>query len=510
MLFKRTTTLFAFLGLLFAKTAFKNKASMSTVSNNTQAIVIGGGLAGLSATNTILELGGNVLLLDKNSAFGGNSIKAASGINAASTQLQFDQNVSDSVKTFYHDSILSAKSKANPKLLHTLTSKSNSAVNWLSERFGLQMNELSLLAGHSQPRTHRGSHPDYPFKPLAFVLVDKTEKYSAAHPDRLQIKKNTRVTRLLTDSSNSSVIGVEYEDLNDKTHRSVYGPVVLATGGYAADFSDDSLLKLHHPEALKLSTTNGPYCTGDGHKMVSSIGGNTVDLDLIQIHPTGWVDPKDPSSMTKFLAAEALRGSGAVLLTDKGRRFCNELGYRDYVTAEMMKLNSPVQLVLPAKCVPEVANFVKFYSFKGLMREVDAEELSKILNCTTTDLENTFSTINKASRGEIKDLFGREQFGKQPFELSDKFFVGQVEPVLHYTMGGVQADSQARVLSKEGHPIEGLFAAGEIVGGLHGENRLGGSSLLACVVFGRLAGQGASSEMLTRLISAAKEASTSK
>ncbi|EPX72653.1 fumerate reductase [Schizosaccharomyces octosporus yFS286] len=509
MLFKRTTSLFAVLGLLFAKAAFKNKASMSITNNNTQAIVIGGGLAGLSATNTILELGGNVLLLDKNTAFGGNSVKAASGINAAATQLQFDQNVPDSVNTFYHDSILSAKSKGNPELLRTLTSKSGSAVDWLTERFGLQMNELSLLAGHSQARTHRGSHPDYPFKPLAYVIADKTEKFSVAHPDRLQIKKNTRVTRLITDSSNSTVIGAEYEDLNEKTRQSVYGPVVLATGGYAADFSDESLLKLHHPEALKLSTTNGPYCTGDGHKMVMSIGGNTVDLDLVQIHPTGWVDPKDPTSMTKFLAAEALRGSGAVLLTDKGKRFCNELGYRDYVTAEMMKLNTPVQLVIPANCVPDVANFVKFYSFKGLMREVDAEELSKVLNCTSKDLENTFSLVNKASRGETKDVFGREQFGKQPFNISDKFFIGQVEPVLHYTMGGVQADSQARVMSKEGNPIEGLFAAGEIVGGLHGENRLGGSSLLACVVFGRLAGQGAAGEMLKRLISAAKGASHS-
>ncbi|KAL2311920.1 Fumarate reductase [Schizosaccharomyces pombe] len=481
---------------------------MST-ANNTQAIVIGGGLAGLSATNTILDLGGNVLLLDKNTAFGGNSVKAASGINAAPTQLQFDQHVSDSVNTFYNDSILSAKSKAKPELLRTLTSKSSSAVDWLSERFGLQMDQLSRLAGHSEPRTHRGTHPDYPFKPLAFVLVDQTEKFAASHPDRLQIKKNARVTRLLTNPNHDKVFGVEYMDLSDKSNHTVYGPVVLATGGYAADYSDDSLLKLYHPEALSLSTTNGPYCTGDGHKMVMSIGGSTVDLDLVQIHPTGFVDPKDPTALTKFLAAEALRGSGAVLLTSQGRRFCDELGYRDYVTGEMMKLKSPVYLVLNSAAAEEVANFIKFYSFKGLMKKMKAEELCSTLNCTKDELASTFSEYNRAAKGEIPDEFGRKYFGKTPLELTDTFTVGEVVPVLHYTMGGVQVDTQSRVLSTNGNVIDGLFAAGEIVGGIHGENRLGGSSLLACVVFGRLAGQGASSTMLRRFIASSTSTASS-
>ncbi|EEB05204.1 fumerate reductase [Schizosaccharomyces japonicus yFS275] len=478
----------------------RNPTTMSA-EPGIQIIVVGGGLAGLSAANTALECGGNVLMLDKNTAFGGNSVKAASGINGAPTQTQIDKGVQDSYRTFYDDSIKSARSRAHPELLHTLVSKSSSAIDWLDERFGLKMNEVSLLAGHSKPRTHRGTHPDYPYKPLAFVLLDQTEKYSVAHPDRLVIKKNARVSKLLLNEDHSAVTGVEYE-FDGATHKA-YGPVILATGGYAADYSEDSLLRLYHPEALSLATTNGPYCTGDGHKMVMSIGGNTVDLDLVQIHPTGWVDPKNRDAKTKFLAAEALRGSGGILVNAKGERFVDELAYRDELTAEMRKTESPVFLVLNSAAAKEVANFVKFYSFKGLMSTVPGNKLAEALHCSEEKLNATFAAYNKALAGEEPDPFGRKLFGKQPLLFEDEFTFGEVQPVLHYTMGGVQVNNKSQVLSTSGNPIGGLYAAGEIVGGLHGENRLGGSSLLACVVFGRLAGEGASADVLHTLMPSA-------
>jgi succinate dehydrogenase/fumarate reductase flavoprotein subunit len=123
---------------------------------------------------------------------------------------------------------------------------------------------------------------------------------------------------------------VEFEKGGQKYQE--FGPVIIATGGYAADFSKGSLLEQFRPDLLHLPTTNGDHCTGDGIKMAMAIGASTVDMKWVQVHPTGLVDPKEPDSKLKFLAAEALRGVGGLLLNREGDRFCDDLGKRDYVT----------------------------------------------------------------------------------------------------------------------------------------------------------------------------------
>jgi succinate dehydrogenase/fumarate reductase flavoprotein subunit len=150
-------------------------------------------------------------------------------------------------------------------------------------------------------------------------------------PDRVKIHKKARVTKLVKENGN--VIGVEYEMKGQATQ--AYGPVILATGGYAADFTSDSLLKKHRPEYYELPTTNGDHCTGDGHKMAMSVGANAIDMAKVQVHPTGLVDPKEPDAKVKFLAAEALRGVGGLLLDNTGSRFVDELQHRDFVTGKM-------------------------------------------------------------------------------------------------------------------------------------------------------------------------------
>lgn len=152
-----------------------------------------------------------------------------------------------------------------------------------------------------------------------------------SQPDRVKIKKKARVTKLIRDGD--AVVGVEYVH-NGKTD-TAYGPVILATGGYAADFTQNSLLKKYRPEFYDLPTTNGEHCTGDGHKLALEIGANAVDLEKVQVHPTGLVDPNDPQAKVKFLAAEALRGVGGLLLDNEGKRFVDELQHRDYVTGKM-------------------------------------------------------------------------------------------------------------------------------------------------------------------------------
>jgi succinate dehydrogenase/fumarate reductase flavoprotein subunit len=162
--------------------------------------------------------------------------------------------------------------------------------------------------------------------------MERLEDLAVSDPDRVKILKKARVTKIVKDES-GSVVGVEYERAG-KTE-TAYGPVILATGGYAADFTENSLLKKYRPEYWDLPTTNGEHCTGDGQKLALAIGASAIDLEKVQVHPTGLVDPKEPDAKVKFLAAEALRGVGGLLLDNTGSRFVDELQHRDFVTGKI-------------------------------------------------------------------------------------------------------------------------------------------------------------------------------
>lgn len=163
---------------------------------------------------------------------------------------------------------------------------------------------VSPGSGHSFPRTHRGHDAKFPGMAITYALMQKMEELCESDPDRVQVIKKANVKAVNKDGN--KVTGVTYE-FNGEKH-SVDGVVVLATGGYAADFGETSLLKKWRPDTFGLSSTNGTHATGDGHKMLMAIGANDIDMDKVQVHPTGLVDPKDPTSKWKFLAAEGKTG----------------------------------------------------------------------------------------------------------------------------------------------------------------------------------------------------------
>ncbi len=303
---------------------------------------------------------------------------------------------------------------------------------------------------------------------------------------RAKIISRASVTKLL--QAGGAVTGVEYEVEGQKRTANA-SCVVLATGGYAADFTEGSLLRTHRPDIAHLSTTNGPHCTGDGIKLGMSVGGATVDMDMVQVHPTGLVDPLEPDAKVKFLAAEALRGCGGILLDGDGNRFCNELGHRDYVSNCMFKGKGPFRLVLQTKAAAEINWHCKHYVGRGLMKFFDSgAALAREIGCSDAHLSSTF-TAYSAAAAQGTDSYGKKYFQNAPITMQDNFHVAVITPVLHYCMGGIKVAPDTSVLTAGGAPVAGLFAAGEVMGGVHGENRLGGSSLLDCVVFGRVAGR---------------------
>jgi flavocytochrome c len=335
---------------------------------------------------------------------------------------------------------------------------------------------------------------------ITYALMQRLEELAEKEPERVQIIKKARVTGL--NKEGNKITGVSYEFGGESA--TVEGPVVLATGGYAADFTETSLLKKWRPDTFNLSSTNGVHATGDGQKMVMAIGGNGIDMDKVQVHPTGLVDPKDPGSKWKFLAAEALRGEGGLLLNGDGDRFCDELGHRDYVSGEMWKEKDkgkfPVRLILNSKASNVLDFHTRHYSGRGLMKKMTGKELAKEIGCTPEHLQSTFKAYNEIADGKKKDPYGKKFFHNGPVDINDDFHVAVMEPVLHFTMGGIEINDKAEILNSEGKPFEGLYACGELAGGVHGANRLGGSSLLGCVVYGRVAGDTASNYMFQKAL----------
>jgi succinate dehydrogenase/fumarate reductase flavoprotein subunit len=265
-----------------------------------------------------------------------------------------------------------------------------------------------------------------------------------------------------------------------------------------------------------LPTTNGEHCTGDGIKLGEAIGAKTIDLEWVQVHPTGLVKPDDPDAKVKFLAAEALRGVGGLVLDSLGKRFANELGRRDYVTGEMWKNKPPFRLCLNKAASDEIIWHCKHYTGRGVMKYYKSgADLAKDMGVPTETIAAEMEQHYQASKKQEKDPDGGQWpaypsgkswdaasgptgSGKKFYHnvisgaefATQEYYVAIITPVIHYCMGGLEITEESEVVGARG-VIPGLYAAGEIAGGVHGNNRLRGNSLLDCVVFGRVAGKAA-------------------
>jgi succinate dehydrogenase/fumarate reductase flavoprotein subunit len=181
-----------------------------------QVIVVGGGLGGMSACHTVLEHGIKVLCIDKSAFFGGNSTKATSGINGALTKSQRKLNITDSPETFAEDTMRGGAKR--PDLVDVLTGESAPSVDWLVDKFGLDLSLVSRLGGHSNPRTHRGKER-FPGMTITYALMEALEEL-ADETDRARIMLNSKVEKLLKDSA-GNVIGVEGVDKKGTTSKSM-------------------------------------------------------------------------------------------------------------------------------------------------------------------------------------------------------------------------------------------------------------------------------------------------
>jgi len=374
--------------------------------------------------------------------------------------------------------VLATDRDQRERLITTLTKSSPSAVYWLADDYKVDLSKVAQLGGHSLPRTHRGAGQTPPGAAIVTTLLNSLKSNPLFHLDT-----GCAVTKVL--QSGDDVKGVEYTFEGET--KELHGPVVFASGGFGGDAQ--GMLAKYRPDLAGFPSTNDPR--PGSQKLLTDVGAQLLDMDLVQVHPTGFVDPKTPETFVKFLAAEVLRGEGGLLLRD-GKRFVNEMQTRqhitDVITRSPAKDSSPhqwdISLVLDEGTYSAAASHIDFYLWKGLMRKTTVGDLG-------SSALPAIQEYADAAHGRTTDSFGRKSFGHWTLDKvtpESVIYTGRVTPVVHFTMGGVIINEHAEVLNASGKPIKGVWAAGEVTGGIHGENRLGGSSLLECVVFGRIAG----------------------
>lgn len=434
----------------------------------TDIAVIGAGGAGLSAAVEAAELGAKVIVIEKMPMVGGNTIRAAGGLNATETALQKAKGTKDSVEIMYYDTMKGGHWLNDPALVRTLAQKSASTVEWLLAHGG-DFRDVGLMAGATQPRTHR---------PTGGALVGPEvvrTLYTAAKAQGLDIRTNTKAEQILTDSK-GRVVGVKVKG-KDGVYTIHATAVVDAAGGFGAN---NAMVAKYVPRLKGFSTTNQPGATGDGMVLAEKIGANLIQMDQIQTHPT--VVPGVGEMIT-----EAVRGNGAVLINKEGKRFFNELDTRDAVSAAILKQKDGVAYLFfdsdMQKSLKATNGYIKAsYCLTGN----SLDDIAKKMNVDPATLKATMESYKKGKAAN-KDQFGRADM---PRNL-DKgpFYAILITPAVHHTMGGIKIDPLTQVYNTKGQVIPGFFAAGEVTGGVHGGNRLGGNAQADIVTFGRIAGQ---------------------
>lgn len=445
-------------------------ASYGAENITTDVVVVGGGGAGLSAAIAAKEKGANVVLVEKMLMLGGNTNYATAGINAANTKLQKKLGIEDSAELFYNDTMKGGKNVNNPELVKKLTTDSANIIDWLTER-GADLSEVVFTGGQSAKRTHRPAGGQAVGPVIVDALAETAEK------DGIDVRTESEVTKLI--KTGDKVTGVEVKHKGE-TYNITAKAVVMATGGFGANAK---MVAEYKPSLEGFGSTNSPAITGEGIKMVKAVGGDLVDMTEIQTHPT--VVHKKTAMIT-----EAVRGEGAILVNREGKRFVSELETRDVVSkAELEQTGKSAFLVFDQE-VREKLGAINGYVRKGFTVEgATVEELAGKIGVDAQGLVDTMAKYNGyVKAGEDKD-FGKTALPRELVKAP--FYAIEVSPAVHHTMGGVRINTNAEVLTADGKVIPGLFAAGEITGGVHGANRIGGNAVTDITVYGKTAGENA-------------------
>ena len=503
------------------KTAVENNAAAEDSTVDADVVVVGAGGAGMTAAITAAAEGKTVVILESQSMVGGNSVRATGGMNAGKTVYQ-DENefgesagvektlktaaekyadnetitalaktVSeqwaayqadptgyfDSVELMELDTMIGGKGINDPELVETLCANSADAIDWLDEH-GITLHNVSSFGGASVKRIHRPVNAEGKTVSVGSYMIPLLEENCEKAGVKMML--DTTATEILTDA-NGAAVGVKATGASGETVTVNAKAVVLATGGFGANL--DMVVK-YKPELKGFMTTNAPGIQGQGIEMAQAIGAATVDMDQIQIHPT-------VEANTAALITEGLRGDGAILINEEGQRFIDEVGTRDVVSAAEIAQTGSYSWLVVDQAMADASSVIQGYIKKGYtVTGATYEELGEAMGVDAAAFAETMEKWNGYVEAKNDPDFGRTSFAN-PLNTAPYYAV-KVTAGVHHTMGGLKINANTEVLNEKGEVIPGLFAAGEVTGGVHGANRLGGNAVADFTVFGRIAGAAAS------------------
>ena len=503
------------------KTAVENDATAEDSTVDADVVVVGAGGAGMTAAITAAGEGKSVVILESQSMVGGNSVRATGGMNAGKTVYQ-DENefgesagvektlktaaekyadnetitalaktVSeqwaayqanptgyfDSVELMELDTMIGGKGINDPELVETLCANSADAIDWLDEH-GITLHNVSSFGGASVKRIHRPVNAEGKTVSVGSYMIPLLQENCEKAGVKMML--DTTATEILTDA-NGAAVGVKATGASGETVTVNAKAVVLASGGFGANL--DMVVK-YKPELKGFMTTNAPGIQGQGIEMAQAIGAATVDMDQIQIHPT-------VEANTAALITEGLRGDGAILINEEGQRFIDEVGTRDVVSAAEIAQTGSYSWLVVDQAMADASSVIQGYIKKGYtVTGATYEELGKAMGVDAAAFAETMEKWNGYVEAKNDPDFGRTSFAN-PLNTAPYYAV-KVTAGVHHTMGGLKINANTEVLNEKGEVIPGLFAAGEVTGGVHGANRLGGNAVADFTVFGRIAGAAAS------------------
>ena len=504
------------------QTAVENNAEPAEDSTvDTDIVIVGAGGAGMTAALTATSEGKSVVIVESQSMVGGNSVRATGGMNAGKTVYQ-DENefgeaagvektlktaaekyadnetitalaktVSeqwaeyqanptgyfDSVELMELDTMVGGKGINDPELVETLCSNSADAIDWLDEH-GITLHNVSSFGGASVKRIHRPVNAEGKTVSVGSYMIPLLQENCEKAGVKMML--DTTATEILTDA-NGAAVGVKATGASGETVTVNAKAVVLASGGFGANL--DMVVK-YKPELKGFMTTNAPGIQGQGIEMAQAIGAATVDMDQIQIHPT-------VEANTAALITEGLRGDGAILINEEGQRFIDEVGTRDVVSAAEIAQTGSYSWLVVDQAMVDASSVIQGYIKKGYTVTGETyEELGKAMGVDEAAFAETMNTWNGYVDAKNDPDFGRTSFANKLDTAP--YYAIKVTAGVHHTMGGLTINTNTEVLKEDGSVIPGLFAAGEVTGGVHGANRLGGNAVADFTVFGRIAGKAAS------------------
>ncbi len=439
---------------------------------NYDVVVVGSGGAGLAAAIQASEEGARVVIIEKMPTIGGNTIKASVGMNAAETRYQKLKGITDSKELFYEETLKGGKFKNNPALLREFVELAPEAIDWLTEH-DIVLNDITITGGMSIDRTHRPADRSAVGGFLISGLVKNINKRN------IEVLLETAVAEILFE--NGTVAGVKVVDEYNDSRLLYAKSVIVATGGFSAN---REMVVKYRPELDGFVTTNHKGATGSGIALLQKIGADTVDMNEIQIHPT-------VEQTTSYLISESIRGGGAILVSQAGQRFFNEMETRDKVSAQIIALPEKSAWIIFDEQVRQNNKAADEYLARGFVNSAPSvAELAVKLNMDQNALKATLDRYNQFVIKQSDEDFGRTTALRHPLN-EGPFYAIRVAPGVHHTMGGVTINTDTAVLDSQKQVINGAWAAGEVVGGIHGANRIGGNAVADIIIFGILAGRNA-------------------